>query len=354
MGGILSSPKTPKAPDPVATAEAQAKANQVTQFTPQGNLIYGQVDPATGQFNAYEDNRTALKVEETPFQESLRGGTEAEVLDLLNAFRGSSTNLGAIRTPSSFESNLTPFQTDFSGDAQALTDATFQAATQRLQPQFDEQRGKLEQRLADQGLPIGSEAYQTELNRLEESQNEQLSRLSLDSVAQGRAEQDRLARLQAALRGQQFNEQIGLSGLEQNLRGQQFGELGSLLGFNTPFTQQQINPVDVAGITNSGYQNQLAASQMQNQGAAQQAQALGTIGGFLLSDLRLKEGIKPIGKENGYNIYEFNYIGDDRVYKGVMAQEVEKINPSAVTEIDGYKAVNYDAIGVEFKEVAHV
>lgn len=69
------------------------------------------------------------------------------------------------------------------------------------------------------------------------------------------------------------------------------------------------------------------------------------------SDANLKEAIVPAGVENGYPIYEFNYIGDDRRYVGVMAQDVEKIMPEAVIIKDGYKAVDYDMIGVKFREV---
>ena len=56
-----------------------------------------------------------------------------------------------------------------------------------------------------------------------------------------------------------------------------------------------------------------------------------------------------MGTENGHNVYEFNYIGGDTKFIGVMADEVEKINPEAVVVIDGYKIVNYDEIGVEFR-----
>jgi len=70
------------------------------------------------------------------------------------------------------------------------------------------------------------------------------------------------------------------------------------------------------------------------------------------SDKNLKENIKSVGFENGYPIYEFTYKGKpDAKFIGVMAQEVEKITPEAVGEIDGHKAVNYDMIGVKFREV---
>lgn len=70
------------------------------------------------------------------------------------------------------------------------------------------------------------------------------------------------------------------------------------------------------------------------------------------SDIRMKKDIKFIGVENGHNIYEFRYLDQPEKYIGVMAHEVEKTHNDAVTEIDGYKAVDYAKIGVEMRRVA--
>lgn len=70
------------------------------------------------------------------------------------------------------------------------------------------------------------------------------------------------------------------------------------------------------------------------------------------SDNRLKEDIEYIGQENGHNIYEFKYKGQEGRYRGVMAQEIMDKNPEAVIEQNGYLAVYYDKIGVEFRRVA--
>lgn len=70
------------------------------------------------------------------------------------------------------------------------------------------------------------------------------------------------------------------------------------------------------------------------------------------SDIRLKENIEHVGEQNGYPIYEFNYINiPEKRYSGVMAQDVEKVMPEAVVESEGMKMVNYDMIGVEMREV---
>jgi hypothetical protein len=71
----------------------------------------------------------------------------------------------------------------------------------------------------------------------------------------------------------------------------------------------------------------------------------------MLSDIRLKENIKLKRNEKGFNIYEFSYKDDPRRFEGVIAQEVQAIQPEAIEEIDGYLAVNYPMIGIEMKEV---
>lgn len=72
---------------------------------------------------------------------------------------------------------------------------------------------------------------------------------------------------------------------------------------------------------------------------------------FISSDRSIKENIEYTHMDNGHKMYNFNYIGGDKKYNGVMAQDVLKINPDAVVDIDGVLHVNYDAIGVEMREV---
>ena len=94
---------------------------------------------------------------------------------------------------------------------------------------------------------------------------------------------------------------------------------------------------------------------MQNVGMALLGDAIGlagTIGSFYGSDSRLKKNIKKIGQSiDGYNIYKFEYLDDDKEWIGVLAEEVFKKKPSAVTYGDnGYLAVDYHQIDVAFRE----
>jgi len=74
---------------------------------------------------------------------------------------------------------------------------------------------------------------------------------------------------------------------------------------------------------------------------------------FAASDRELKENIQKIGESiSGLGIYKFNYIGKIKQYIGTMSDEVKKIFPKAVVKMpNGYEAVRYDLIDVQFKEV---
>jgi len=59
------------------------------------------------------------------------------------------------------------------------------------------------------------------------------------------------------------------------------------------------------------------------------------------SDYRIKENISVIGHLKMLPVYLFNYIWSPEKHVGFMAQDVEKVMPEAVGEIEGIKFVNY-------------
>jgi hypothetical protein len=69
------------------------------------------------------------------------------------------------------------------------------------------------------------------------------------------------------------------------------------------------------------------------------------------SDIRLKLDIAQVGQlDNGIKLYRFRYIGGEKVYVGVMAQQVAAIAPQAVVmEPNGYLAVYYDRLGLKLQ-----
>ncbi|ENN89939.1 tail fiber domain-containing protein [Bartonella bovis] len=83
-------------------------------------------------------------------------------------------------------------------------------------------------------------------------------------------------------------------------------------------------------------------------------QLLGLIGGIMgLSDARVKDNIVSVGEKNGYPLYEFNYKGAPQRYRGVMAQDLLRLNPDAVHMDDKTQLlyVDYDKIGFKMEKV---
>jgi hypothetical protein len=123
-------------------------------------------------------------------------------------------------------------------------------------------------------------------------------------------------------------------------RGQQYGmgQLGQLSGL--------LRGVQPGGTTTT--QGQQFTPQMSPLSAAA---GLGTTGlgiyGLsqtfpnLFSDRRLKANVEEVGVlKDGQKIYRYT-MADGRWHIGLMADEVEKIHPEAVSEFMGYKMVNY-------------
>lgn len=68
------------------------------------------------------------------------------------------------------------------------------------------------------------------------------------------------------------------------------------------------------------------------------------------SDQRLKRDIKPLTvTDKGIKIYSFHYLGDDRLFSGVLAQDLLQ-NPETADAVskdeNGYYSVDYAQLGL--------
>jgi hypothetical protein len=99
----------------------------------------------------------------------------------------------------------------------------------------------------------------------------------------------------------------------------------------------------------SGLSGTFGQTTRTNDGGAGVLNLIGQIGGAALmnpnlfkSDRRTKTDIKRVGTlDNGLPVYTFRYKSGGPHQLGLMAQDVETINPDAVVEIGGVKYVNY-------------
>jgi hypothetical protein len=139
---------------------------------------------------------------------------------------------------------------------------------------------------------------------------------------------------------------------------------GMNMGANTIAGGQKMQLSGLSSILNSQTQTYINSNDsfMGDAGAfLGGAASLAKAGGFAaLSDRRVKENIKEVSvdQRTALPIYEFNYRREfgnpDIRYRGVMADDVELIHPEAIIETDlGFKSVNYEMLGIEFKEVSH-
>ncbi|MFZ5963850.1 tail fiber domain-containing protein [Thalassococcus sp. BH17M4-6] len=73
----------------------------------------------------------------------------------------------------------------------------------------------------------------------------------------------------------------------------------------------------------------------------------------LISDQNLKTDIRKVGvSPSGIGIYEYRYKGHPQVFRGAIAQDVQRHVPGAVTRGEaGYLMVNYSQIDVPLRQI---
>ena len=296
----------------VATAIANAQLANIAQRGPLGTLRYEDigtydfVDPTTGSTHVLP--LTEAVTELSPEQQALFENLQGAAIDV-------SGRLGD----------------EFTLGDEATESRLFDLGRQRLDPVFDQRRQSLEQQLANQGVLPGSEAYNRAVTQLQQQETDAYNQLLLTG------------------RGQAIQEQIA----EQTLPINELAALLSGQQVTTPqfglTAQPSIPTTDYAGLVQQNYQGQLAQHQAQQQQRGQLLGGLFGLGGSLLgafSDRRLKKSIRLIGKlANGLNIYRFKYIFGGPEQVGVMAQEVLKVHPEAVSSFAGFLTVDYSKLG---------
>jgi hypothetical protein len=457
----VSKPDAPQPPNPYATAAAQtgtnvatgvanAFLNNVNQNTPQGSLSYdvtgnySWTDPSTGQ--TYSIPRFTSTQTQTPQAAAIDEQNNAAKLNLATMGNQQSQRIGGLlsspfdpgsggpaggnaqslntadqyaRTEYDAGGNI---QTGL-GDAGAITKdygpaddfsadrlRVEESLNQRLDPRLQRDRAAVEQRLADQGIRYGSQAYTSAMDDWNRQSNDQ--RLAV--TAQGGQEQQRMmdmaaqrAGFQNAAQQQQYTQNLGAGSFANAAQAQQNSQNAAAAGFQNAGAAQRLSQAQSVFNASNAQRNQymqeqyqqrnqplneisalMSGSQVQqpnwlnsptsqiattdiggliNQNFAQNSQNYqtansnwqsvmggllglgGTLGAAkLMSDERVKENIVPMGtvfaagsdgKRKQLPISEWSYKGDPARHVGPMAQDVEKVDKSAVTTRDGVKHI---------------
>ena len=288
----MGKPDAPTPPDPyrtaaaatgtnVATGVANAFLNNVNQVTPQGSLTYAPTDsyswndPTTGQ--TYNIPRFTATQTLSPTGQAIQGQSDATRLNLAAMANQQSqrvsgllsNNLNLSGAPTAGSANAItglpqaatsfasggPIQSqlgaagditktygpedNFSADRSRVEEALYG----RLNPQLAKERGGIEQRLADQGIRYGSQAYTSAMD----DYNRQANDLRLGVTAQGGQEQQRmnqmaqqLARFQNAAQQQGYEQTLGAASFANQAQGQQFGQNAAQATFGNAGLAQQL------------------------------------------------------------------------------------------------------------------
>jgi hypothetical protein len=339
--------KAPKPPDVGGAALAQGASdrntaitqqllNMTNQVTPYGSLKYTQSGLADQQIPLLDDKGNPTGKFETVKTPTFTATTtlSPEQQALLNqeqAFDKKFNEIALTQTDRMGSHLSTPF----SLDNNAIEGRIGELARARLDPMWDQREQSFDAKMANQGIQPGSEAYINARRSFDIGRNDAYNSMLLD--ARGQAMNELLTG-----RNQPINEITAL------MSG---GQVQQPTFERTP--QVGLSGTDIAGLIAANYGQRNANYQNMLGGLAGIGGA--ALGGWAMSDRRLKTDVKKVGRfDDGTKLYSFKYKGGGGLqHLGVMAQEVEKKHPEAVAETDsGYKAVNYSAMAQALMEEA--
>lgn len=263
MGGVVDAVfgggDEPETPDPTATANAQAKAdakttrlaatlNRYDQTTPWGNLTWKDLGK----------DKWSSAVTLNPQEQKILDQSRNTTLGLSGA-----TNSAVGRVTNTLGTNIKAPTTaipDSSGDTrQKIEDALYQRMTSRLDPQYSQRESDLQSQLINQGINMGTEAWDREMGNLSRDRTDAYQTAMDNAIVSGGQEESRQNALQWGDRQNQLAEQY-------QQRNQLLNELSALRSgtqvqspqFAGQQTAAQTYQTPVASSIYNSYQGQLA------------------------------------------------------------------------------------------------
>jgi hypothetical protein len=338
--GLGPAPSAPAAPDYTAAANATAAgnldaaraataANRVNQVTPYGNLDY-----SISGSDPYGNPTWTAKTSLSDVGQQLLNNQNNASLGLGQTINSA---LGQVQNTMGqpFNPNLPQVGINAGQNYQ-------DAYMQRLAPQISQQRELLNNQLSNQGIPVGSDAWNKAQMNQGQKENDLLATATTQGFGTG------LQANQQAYNQAMTNYNMPLNTLSALRSGSQVQNPTFVNSAN----QATTGGPDLLGAATSQYNAALGGANMQNAAQANLNSGIFSLGSAaLMSDIRTKENIEPIGvAANGLTVYKYEYKSEFKDHKlagrgvhyGFMAQEVEQVFPYAVKTLDdGYKVVDY-------------
>ena len=388
VGNLFKSPSPPPAPDYAGAAEAQGAANvetarvegrmnrpdvfspyDQTLITDLGNDRFAQTYSLAPEYEDQRQKQVGITDKYLDTASNYLSGLPQETFSL----SGLSAQPGLID-----RSGLTalPTMEDINSYATRVEGDYYNRALERIQPSQQQEVIDLQTRLINAGIPEGSVAHNNALAELRMSHQDTLRGLASESIREGQALADAQLQRATGMRSYQLGEGQGLVGEQERIRDRQLSdyllsrsqplsEIATLsgqaapppsvatTGLNVPATSIAPPPIFAATQQQGAYDTNIYGNQIAGYGAKMKAVGDIAAAGISKSDRRLKKNIKYKSKsKSGLNVYEFEYNWSPQKYIGVMAQEVKKVKPSAVSEnIFGHMMVDYNQLDINMERV---
>jgi hypothetical protein len=220
----LKAPKAPPAPDPYATANAQTQTNrdsatsqqylnQTNQTNPYGSLNYS----TTG----YNPDGTPIRTATTTFSPTMQG-----LFDQEQEFDKRTNQIGIDQTKR-LEGVLSQ---PININNEATESRLMELGRKRLDPRFAQEDEALRNRLANQGVAVGSDAYNSEYDRFNQGKNDAYNQLLLGG--RGQAVQEALTErnqpineITALMSGGQVSQPNFMNTPNANVAGTDLGQM---------------------------------------------------------------------------------------------------------------------------------
>lgn len=356
--------RAPAVPDPNVVSAAQTKSNTDTAAyqnainhsnvtTPYGSQTFTpRVDPTTGATMFDQNISVSPQVQQLIDQQGKNdlalGNTSSNMLKTIDDTYSKPMDTSGL--PKLLGAD------DLQAQRQAVSDALYQRQAAYLDPQFEARQKAQDAKLANQGITLGSEAYKNAQDDESRAREFSYGQARDSAIAGGLNETTQLANLSSSQRAQMLAEAFAKRSQPIN----EFSALQTNSQVNVPQFQNpnaaQVQPTDTAGNIWNNFNGLMGIYNSKTGSSNSLLSGLmglgGQLGGAYLSnmgtsDRRVKSNVKRIGLlPQGVGLYEFEYTGDPQHERqtGVMAQEVEKDDPSAVIEVDGVKRVNYSKV----------
>lgn len=339
----MCAPSPPPTPDYAGAAQAQGAAN-LDAARAQGRINNPNVIAPTGTQTVTWDGDTPTLTQTYSPQEQALYDANSQTRLLLSQLGGKGAGALGDVIGKNLDLSGAPAAP---GSADEVRNSVINAMMSRSNKDLGDQESNTRAKLIAAGIPVTSEAFGKEMDRIDRARNDARSAAELAGGAEAQrqfgmgtdARKNAIAEILA-------QRQTPLNEITALMSGSQVSNPFSMPGY-AQNTNVAAAPV-FAGAQAQGqadmniYNQQVAGNNAMMSGLfGVGAAAMGNPAMFKPSDIRLKSNIVRIGTHpSGLPWYEYDIFGERQ--QGVMAQEAIHVRPDAVRMMDnGYYAVDY-------------